>query len=81
LDLEPNPLIQLISFVIFFPLLTVVVWATGKICEKAGFSWAWGLLAFIPFVNLIVLLKLAFTEWPIERDVRSLRAQQSGRQA
>jgi hypothetical protein len=33
-----------------------------------------GLLMLIPVANLIMLLVLAFGEWPIEREVKALRA-------
>ena len=44
------------------------------IYKKAGYHPAMGCLMFIPLVNLIMMFILAFTEWPIERDVRGLRA-------
>jgi hypothetical protein len=28
---------------------------------------------FVPIVNLVMMFVLAFSEWPIERDLRSLR--------
>lgn len=44
-----------------------------KIFAKAGFHWALGLLMFVPIVNLIAILVLAFSEWPIERKLRDYR--------
>ena len=44
-----------------------------KIAEKAGFSGAASLLMLIPLANVIVLCYFAFTEWPIEREVRETK--------
>lgn len=53
-------------------LFGIVIW--WKIFSKAGYSGALGLLMFVPIANLVVLLVLAFGEWPIQREVRELRA-------
>ena len=44
------------------------------IYRKAGYHPAMGCLMFIPLVNLIMMFILAFMEWPIERDLKDLRA-------
>lgn len=49
----------------------VVNW---QIAEKAGFSGALSLLMLIPLVNFILLLVFAFTEWPIQRELREAKA-------
>jgi hypothetical protein len=54
-------------------IVSVLIW--WKIFSKAGYSGAMGLLMFIPLVNLIMLLILAFGEWPIQREVQQLRQQ------
>ncbi|OHB84959.1 MAG: hypothetical protein A2Z38_06675 [Planctomycetes bacterium RBG_19FT_COMBO_48_8] len=46
-----------------------------KIFSKAGYSWALGLLMLVPIANIIMLFVLAFAEWPIERELRSIRQQ------
>ena len=56
-------------------VLVIMVW--WRIFSKTGHSGALGLLMFVPFVNLIVLLYLAFSEWPIERHLAQLYAQRS----
>jgi CDP-diglyceride synthetase len=43
------------------------------IYKKAGYHPAMGCLMFIPLVNLVMMFILAFTEWPIELELRSLR--------
>ena len=41
--------------------------------HKAGYSPLWGLLAFVPLVNLLALIYFAVTEWPIETELRQLK--------
>ena len=43
------------------------------IYRKAGFHPAMGCLMFVPLVNLVMMFILAFSEWPIERELRGLR--------
>src|ERR1700730_13756241 len=54
-------------------IFSVIVW--WKIFSKAGYSGALGLLMFVPIANLIVLCVLAFREWPIHKELNSLRSQ------
>jgi hypothetical protein len=44
-----------------------VLVALGKLLERTGHSAAWAFFSLLPFVNLLVLLILAFKPWPIER--------------
>jgi hypothetical protein len=43
------------------------------IYKKAGYSPAMGCLMFIPLVNIIMLFVLAFSQWPIERELQNAR--------
>jgi hypothetical protein len=52
----------------------ILVW--WKIFSKAGYSGALGILIFVPIAGLIVLLMLAFGEWPILRELNMRRQQQ-----
>jgi len=45
-----------------------------KIFSKAGYSWALGLLVLVPLGNIIVVLYLAFADWPVLRELQELRA-------
>ena len=54
-------------------ILQVVVFC--KIYARAGYSWAMGLLMLIPVVNFVMMLILAFSEWPIQKQVRQLQQQ------
>lgn len=52
-------------------LSLVINW---MIAEKAGFSGVASLLMLIPLVNVIVLFIFAFSEWPIQRELREAKA-------
>jgi hypothetical protein len=64
----------LITFGVFAALGVVIVKALVccKIFAKAGFCWALGLLMFVPIANIIMAFILAFSEWPIQRQLRRL---------
>jgi len=67
------PELLVVAFVLCFCL--VPFW---KIFEKAGYPGVLGLLMAVPFVNFVVLLFLAFSDWPV---LRQLRAAQERRAA
>ena len=52
------------------------IYINWRLFAKTGNSGALSLLMLIPIVNLIMYLWLVFSEWPIEREVKSLRSQQ-----
>lgn len=64
-------LVIFLLFALAMLILTVIIW--WKIFSKAGYSGAMGLLMLLPFVNLIMLLVLAFGQWPIRRELEQLR--------
>jgi hypothetical protein len=51
--------------VVMMVLPTIAFW---KICAKAGFSGALGLLILVPVGNLILPLYLAFAKWPALKE-------------
>jgi len=61
----------LIVFIAVLALVAMVPWFF--IYKKAGFHPAMGCLMFLPIVNLVMMFILAFTEWPIERELQSLK--------
>ena len=65
-------IVSLIVGLAFIVLAVVIYW---KIFSKAGYSGAMGLLMFVPIANIIVLLMLAFGEWPIYKELNYLRQQ------
>jgi uncharacterized membrane protein YhaH (DUF805 family) len=52
-----------------FVLHLIINW---RIAEKAGYSGPLSLLMLIPFVNYIMLLIFAFSEWPIETRLKTV---------
>ena len=82
--MEPNfeqlaPLLS-IGIIITIAILTligvaiaIILWC--KIFSKTGHSWALGLLMLIPFGNAIMMLILAFSDWPILKEIRELKTQ------
>jgi hypothetical protein len=77
--LEASPVLFLMfSIFIFFLLLIVLIIKAVIYCKvfsKAGYCWALGLLMFVPIVNIIMPFVLAFADWPIHKELRSLKQQ------
>lgn len=74
-DIEPAFVIIfafLFAF-IFLVILTVKLLICCKIFSNAGYSWALGLLMLIPIVNVIMIFYLAFADWPVRKELRSLQ--------
>ncbi len=82
--MEPNieqlaPVLSLgiIAVIALFALIGItigiILWC--KIFSKTGYSWALGLLILIPFGHLVLMLILAFGDWPILKEIRALKAQ------
>jgi hypothetical protein len=71
---QAAPLIGM-CFVLFIYLMIAVLFVVVycKIYSKAGYPWAMGLLMLIPIVNIVMMLILAFSEWPIQRQLRQLQ--------
>ncbi len=53
--------------------ILVFVLCSCRIFHKAGYNAALGLLMLVPGINLLMLFKLGFSRWPIERELRSYR--------
>ena len=53
----------------------LAVWITTTILAKTGHNPLLGMLAFLPIVNVVLLGWLAFSEWPIQVEVRRLKAE------
>ena len=69
--------VMFIIFILFMGLfvtaITAIVYCV--IFSKAGYCWALGLLMFLPIVNVVMLLILAFGDWPVRRELRFLKQQ------
>lgn len=64
-----SPEIAIVGFVL--AVVIAAVW--WQIFSKAGHGGWMGLLMLIPVVNLIMLLFLAFSDWPVRKELRRLR--------
>jgi len=67
-----------IIFLFSIAITVLIIVAYYFIAQRAGFNPWLSLLALIPGVNLILIFIFAFSEWPIQREVRVLRAQLAG---
>lgn len=62
--MEGTTIIRIVAgLMVVFVMLPVVVIPYWKIFSKAGFSGWLSLLILLPFINLIVLYVVAFSEW------------------
>jgi uncharacterized membrane protein YhaH (DUF805 family) len=66
--------IAIVSLV--FLLIAILIWF--MIFKRTGMNPWLSLLMLVPIVNFVMLLILAFTEWPVQREARMLRAQAGG---
>lgn len=55
----------------------IFVLASLRLCSKAGYHPLFGLLLLVPVLNLFIFLFVAFSRWPIERELRELRGVQT----
>jgi bacteriorhodopsin len=64
----------------FFAFLGFIVWVVLMVLifKKAGYSGFQIILLFIPLVNVIAFIWFALTEWPIERELKSLKSRPTG---
>ena len=59
----------------------LIVWPFWKIFSKAGFSGWLSLLMVIPILSFIMLLYLAFAEWPIHRQLNYIKQHSTSKDA
>jgi hypothetical protein len=50
---------------VFIPVALIAVVPYWQIFKKAGFSPALSLLMLVPFVGIVVLFVVAFSDWPV----------------
>jgi len=58
-------------FVLVAVVFTIVMY--WRIFSKAGYNGALSLLTLVPLGSLVLLILLAFGEWPIEQELRRFR--------
>jgi len=69
----------LILFVAFFVLVVtaIKVFSFCRIFSKTGYSWAFGLLMLLPFSEVVIPLILALIDWPVSKELRLIKQEQS----
>ena len=68
----PDPIISLVMLALFIVIIAFVIVLWWRIFAKAGYHGALGLLMLVPIVNLVLMVILAFKEWPIQKKLREL---------
>ncbi len=63
-------LVVMLALLVLLPLKILIF---CMIFSKAGYSWALGLLMLIPIANIIMVLILAFGDWPVRRELCQLK--------
>ena len=63
-------MIHTLAVVLAIGLSALAAKAACNVYVKAGFPKYFGLLVFVPVINLIALYVLAFDDWPIHRQNR-----------
>lgn len=72
---DPAAIGVFIGFGVFYlALLVAVAWAYVNIVRRAGYSGWWVLIGLVPIVNVVMFMIFAFKEWPVQRELATLRA-------
>jgi len=66
------------AYFLFVIAISLIVFIFGliinwRMAAKAGYAGALSLLLLIPLVNIIIIILFAFSEWPIQRELRAAR--------
>ncbi len=77
-EVAPVFIVIFVAFGILIGLIVVIIKVLifCKIFSKAGYCWALGLLMLVPIANIIMPFVQAFGNWPIQKELRSLKQQQ-----
>ena len=69
----------LILFMVFIVLAftAIKVFSFCRIFSKAGYSWAFGLLMLLPMSEVVIPLVLALIDWPVCKELRLFKQEQS----
>jgi len=59
---------------VFLGFVVLLFYPFWRVATKAGYPGVMSLLLFVPVVNFIFLWVAALSEWPIERQLRELKA-------
>jgi hypothetical protein len=67
----PETIMPIASVIAAVVGVVIVIWPVWRICSRAGFPGALGLLIMVPILNLVLLYILAFAEWPALRSQKT----------
>jgi len=62
-----------IAAVVYLAIVVAVIVGTVKIISKAGYSGWFVLLALVPLVNIVMFFVFAFSDWPVQKEIRRYR--------
>jgi len=70
----------ILMIILFFSIINalLIIIPFWRIFSKTGLSGWLSILCIIPIAHIIVLFYLAFAEWPIERELKALKKNQTG---
>ena len=76
-DIAPFFVFVFVAVALMIALIAAIIktWIYCMVFHKAGYSWAWGLLAIVPIANIIIPFVLALGDWPVRRELRLLKQQ------
>lgn len=64
------PMVGPMEILVLLAAALLFVWPMCRICSRAGFPAALGLLSVVPLLNVVLLFVLAFAEWPAFRNAK-----------
>jgi hypothetical protein len=66
--------LQFVPFAIVLVIFVPALWAATTVLKKMGYTRWLVVLWLVPIVNFFFLIWLARSEWPIEAELKRLRA-------
>ncbi len=62
-----------ILVIVYLALAVASIVGTVKIISKAGYSGWFVLLGLVPLVNIVMFFVFAFSDWPVQKELRRYR--------
>jgi hypothetical protein len=59
-------------------IFVIMLIAYTNVISRAGYSRWWILIMLVPLANIVMLLVFCFKEWPVQRELKQLRARAGG---
>ena len=64
-----------VLLLVYLAVAVISIIAAVKVVTKAGYSGWWVLIGLVPIVGFVMALVFAFSDWPVLRELRALRAE------